>query len=142
MLHAALAQPPLAREAPLQRFTAALSHSSKPEGRTATLAQRLDLRPPSEIFGGEQGPIQGPINVPGNHRLFGGDRLFGAAFSGPERASPPPSGHVMSPMETMVHNFHQEGLPVAKLFQNNTSLVHIGLNPKGKPGLWVVHKTH
>lgn len=48
----------------------------------------------------------------------------------------------MSPMETLAHNFHQEGLPVAKLFESNQSLVHLGLNPKGKPGLWIVHKLH
>jgi hypothetical protein len=134
MLHAARAQPPITRaEAPMQKITAAWSHASMPESRTATLAQRLDLRPPSEILAGEQAPG----NALGNHRLFGGESPVQAEA----RAPSPQSGHIMSPMETVVHNFHQEGLPVAKLFQNNTSLVHIGLNPKGKPGLWIVHKT-
>ncbi len=48
----------------------------------------------------------------------------------------------MSPMQLMAHNFRQQGLPLAKLFENKDSLVHLGLNQKGKPGLWIVHKLH
>ena len=31
---------------------------------------------------------------------------------------------------------------MARLFENKSALVHLGLNPKGKPGLWLVQKTH
>jgi hypothetical protein len=37
---------------------------------------------------------------------------------------------------------HREGLPVARLFETKGALLHLGLNPKGKPGLWLVQKTH
>jgi hypothetical protein len=140
ILQAAHAQPPVARsEGSLQRITSALSHVVKSDSRPQAL--RLDLRPPLENLG-EPSPAATGLGVGGNHRLFGGGAPgFQADRGTAERAAPAVSGHIMSPMETVVHNFHQEGLPVAKLFQSETSLVHIGLNPRGKPGLWVVHKT-
>jgi hypothetical protein len=47
-----------------------------------------------------------------------------------------------SKIEQLARNFKREGLPVAKLFQSNDALVHIGLSPKGKPGLWLIKKLH
>jgi hypothetical protein len=78
------------------------------------------------------------------------ERFAASAAAPPEgrrsRALAPPesetSGHIMSPIEALAHNFHQQGLPVARLFENHTSLVHLGLNEKGKPGLWILHKLH
>jgi len=125
-LNAAYAQPPM------QKAAAALGRSS-PKGQERTLP-RLDLRLPSEAPASDPGHA-----ATSNHRLFAGESPF---RSDGHTASQAPSGHIMSPMESMVHNFHQEGLPIARLFQNNNSLVHVGLNPKGKPGLWVVHKLH
>ena len=49
---------------------------------------------------------------------------------------------VPSRAEQLVRNFHRDGLPVARLFQSENSLVHLGLNQKGKPGLWIVEKIH
>jgi hypothetical protein len=40
-----------------------------------------------------------------------------------------------------VSRVHREGLPVARLFETKSALVHLGLNPRGKPGLWLVQKT-
>ena len=37
---------------------------------------------------------------------------------------------------------HRGGLPVARLFESKSALVHLGLSPKGKPGLWLVQMTH
>jgi hypothetical protein len=63
-----------------------------------------------------------------------GGRLssLGAAM-GQNRANAP---------EQMVQRFHREGLPVARLWESHSALVSIGLNQKGKPGLWLVQKTH
>lgn len=47
----------------------------------------------------------------------------------------------MSGPETLVRRFHREGLPVARLWENHSALVSLGLNAKGKPGLWLVQKT-
>ena len=49
---------------------------------------------------------------------------------------------LMSPVENMARSFRRQGLPVAKLFQNANLLVHLGLRPKGKPGLWFVRELH
>jgi hypothetical protein len=45
-------------------------------------------------------------------------------------------------IQDFVHKVHREGLPVARLFETKSALVHLGLSPKGKPGLWLVQKTH
>jgi len=50
------------------------------------------------------------------------------------------SAPLRSPLQEIAHNFRREGLPVAKLFQDRTSLLHLGLNPRGTPGLWFVHQ--
>jgi hypothetical protein len=44
-------------------------------------------------------------------------------------------------LQDFVQRVHREGLPVARLFENKSALVHLGLSPKGKPGLWLVQKT-
>jgi hypothetical protein len=49
---------------------------------------------------------------------------------------------VMSRAESFARRFHREGLPVARLWENHSALVSLGLNGKGKPGLWLVQKTH
>ena len=48
----------------------------------------------------------------------------------------------MSPAEAFARRVHKEGLPVARLWETHSTLVSIGLNPKGKPGLWLIQKTH
>jgi hypothetical protein len=48
----------------------------------------------------------------------------------------------MSPAEAFARRVHKEGLPVARLWETHSALVSIGLNPKGKPGLWLIQKTH
>jgi hypothetical protein len=131
-LKAAYAQPPL------QKVTAALGRgAAKGQERTSPRLDlpRLDLRLPSQTPASDPGHAA----PAGTHRLFAGESPF---RSDGHTASQAPSGHIMSPMESVVHNFHQEGLPLARLFQNSNSLVQVGLNPKGKPGLWVVHKLH
>jgi hypothetical protein len=81
------------------------------------------------------------------------ERAAATAFA-PRRgaASPAPAGlsglaiestgRLMSRPEMLARNFKREGLPVARLFQSENSLVHVGLSPKGKPGLWFVEKLH
>ena len=44
--------------------------------------------------------------------------------------------------EEFARRVHREGLPVARLWENKSALVSIGLNQKGKPGLWLIQKTH
>jgi hypothetical protein len=133
-LHQARAEPPR------EKVTIALSRDSKSSQSAASataarsIAGRLDLRPPVEAQMSNEEVAAIPLNArfsTGNHR-----------FSADESASSAGSTHIMSPLQTLAHNFRQEGLPIAKLFQSNQSLLHLGLNPRGKPGLWLVHKLH
>jgi len=50
--------------------------------------------------------------------------------------------HARPTIQDFVLRVHREGLPVARLFETKSALLHLGLNPKGKPGLWLVQKTH
>jgi hypothetical protein len=51
-------------------------------------------------------------------------------------------GRVPSRAEEFARRVHREGLPVARLWENKSALVSIGLNQRGKPGLWLIQKTH
>jgi hypothetical protein len=52
------------------------------------------------------------------------------------------SARVPGRMEELARRIHREGLPVARLWENKSALVSLGLNQKGKPGLWLVQKIH
>jgi hypothetical protein len=138
VLHEALAGPPL------EKVGAALSQSnaSRPAPSLQSSSGHLDLRPPSALVAGSD--ALGTFAAAARPKILDARNSSRSETSGgPPRASVPvASGHVMSPLETMAHNFHQEGLPMARLFENQDSLVHLGLNQKGKPGLWIVHKLH
>jgi hypothetical protein len=51
-------------------------------------------------------------------------------------------GKPMSPAEVFARRVHQEGLPVARLWETKSAMVSLGFNPKGKPGLWLIQKIH
>jgi hypothetical protein len=45
-------------------------------------------------------------------------------------------------MAELARRVHREGLPVARLWENHSALLSLGLNQRGKPGLWITQKTH
>jgi hypothetical protein len=47
---------------------------------------------------------------------------------------------IPSRAEEFVRRVHREGLPVARLWENKSALLSLGLNKKGKPGLWIIQK--
>ncbi len=49
--------------------------------------------------------------------------------------------HARPTVQDFVQRVHREGLPVARLFETKSALLHLGLSPRGKPGLWLVQKT-
>jgi hypothetical protein len=51
-----------------------------------------------------------------------------------------PRVRVQSPLESFARRAHQEGVPLARLFENRSMLVSVGLNPRGKFGLWLIQK--
>jgi hypothetical protein len=50
--------------------------------------------------------------------------------------------HTRPTIQDLVQRVHREGLPMARLFETKSALLHLGLSPRGKPGLWLVQKTH
>jgi hypothetical protein len=42
--------------------------------------------------------------------------------------------------EEMARRFRREGLPIARLFESRSALVSLGLNQRGKPGIWLIQK--
>jgi hypothetical protein len=47
-----------------------------------------------------------------------------------------------SPAEVFVKRVQREGLPIARLWENDSALVSVGLNQKGQMGLWLIQKTN
>jgi len=146
VLHEALAGPPL------EKVVAALNHASNGT-RPATdmlSSGHLDLRPPSQISGGDESAAAFPDSAQRRsmaartaaYRESGGAASGAWAWRAAAADSSAGSGHIMSPMQTLAHNFRQQGLPVARLFETKDSLVHLGLDKRGKPGLWILHKLH
>ncbi len=44
-------------------------------------------------------------------------------------------------MEERLRVARRDGLPVARLWEGKSVLLHLGFNQKGKPGLWIMQKT-
>jgi hypothetical protein len=102
-------------------------------------AIHLDLRAPEarEMFGGRTNALGGLAGLAGQHRSIGrADDSPGFALGGLETARS--NGGALE----MARRFHHEGLPVARLWENHSAFLSLGLSPKGKPGLWLIQKTH
>ena len=127
-LDSAFAAPPLAR----QSFRAP-SPPQTPQG----LSQHLDLRPPShlEVVG----------NAADRSHFFGAPaprQNLNPQEQVPLSALAADGMRSRPALQDFVRRVHREGLPVARLFESKSALVHVGLSPKGKPGLWLVQKIH
>jgi hypothetical protein len=48
----------------------------------------------------------------------------------------------MGQAEILAQRIRREGLPIARLLESKSALLSIGLNQRGKPGLWVTQKVH
>jgi hypothetical protein len=99
------------------------------------LGSRLDLRAPAHAALPAESTSVFPSAL--IHRQFGG---------GEQTAQLPTLGagnpRIRPPLVELARHIQHEGLPVARLWENNSALVHIGLNQRGKPGLWLVQKIH
>jgi hypothetical protein len=96
---------------------------------------KLDLRPPDEV------PVARSTQ-PDNE--FPSPRHAAAPQTrAEEELSGLASGPAMHPMgrvQEMARRFQREGLPVARLWQNHAAMLSLGLNQRGKPGLWLIQK--
>jgi hypothetical protein len=48
----------------------------------------------------------------------------------------------MGRVEEFARRVHREGLPIARLWESHSALVSLGLNQRGKPGIWLIQKVH
>lgn len=102
--------------------------------------QRLDLRPPETLTGGRASSptVDSAAAFPSTkHSPFG-------AAAGTEEDPAPAAGLATLRMESKVQELERrvprEGLPIARLWETKTALLHVGLSPRGKPGLWLIQK--
>jgi hypothetical protein len=96
----------------------------------------LDLRPPGpEVPAAEKTPTTFPSM---RRKTLAGLEQGQLSSSSSET----PRARIPGRLEEMALRFHREGLPLARLWENKSALVSLGLNPKGKPGLWITQKTH
>ena len=50
--------------------------------------------------------------------------------------------HPMSRVQELTQRVQREGVPLARLWETRSALLHVGLSPRGKPGLWLIQKVH
>jgi hypothetical protein len=106
--------------------------------------QRLDLRPPETLPGGRASAPSGDASAafPSAKRAQLGASagaeadLPGAAPGGADSATL----RMESKVQEMERRVPREGLPVARLWETKSALLHVGLSPRGKPGLWLIQK--
>jgi hypothetical protein len=103
--------------------------------------QNLDLRPP-ETLPGARAP--GPIGESSAAAFPSAKHGQSGAPSGTDEDSPGGRDwaglRMQNRLQEMAHRVSHEGLPVARLWETKTALLHVGLNAKGKPGLWLIQK--
>jgi hypothetical protein len=133
LLDSAFAAPPLGRQ------------SFRPPSQQAPqgLAQHLDLRAPLHLESGGRAELA--ANAAERSHSFAG--LTPRQITTPQEQVPLSAmgsdGMRTRPaLQDFVRRVRREGFPVARLFESKSALVHVGLSPKGKPGLWLVQKIH
>jgi hypothetical protein len=121
ILNSALAAPPQVRQG-----------QPHLQNQTQPLGQHLDLRAPVPAADAAEKSSAFP-SMSHMHRLGSQEPVQLPALGLDTMRSRPG-------IQDFVRRVHHEGLPVARLFESKTALLHLGLNPKGKPGLWLVQK--
>jgi hypothetical protein len=114
---------------PLGKVTA--TRAAQPIAISSIRTAPLDLRPPP--LAGNPGPRFTEFSRPSETNEDKRLSSLGAAMN-QERPN--------NRTEAFIQRFHREGLPLARLWQGHAAVVSLGLNPKGKPGLWLVKQTH
>jgi hypothetical protein len=113
-----------------------------------TIFTRLDLRVPQDPFvpgiqGGSVSPERSgfpsefqrlpadvAVSATREHTVQSGLAISAAEF------------HFASSAERFVRSVQREGLPIARLWKSDSGLLSIGLNKRGKPGVWFTKKLH
>ena|SRR5450432_15607 len=97
----------------------------------------LDLRPALDAMNAaEKTPSAFPSSL--HRQTLSAQEDLRLPQLGSESSQARPRGRA----EEFVQRAHREGLPLARLWENKSALVSLGLNQKGKPGLWIIQKIH
>ncbi len=117
-------------------------------GPISNPAPTLDLRPPAVAF--EPSGDEAAAFPSVSHRQWlssAQEQRAPVAESGAHEQSRLPgfraetsTGRNPGGVEGFARRVRREGLPIARLWENKSSLVSLGLNQRGKPGLWFVQK--
>jgi hypothetical protein len=95
----------------------------------------LDLRPSTSTIAAVE---KSSATFPSAPRSSMGEERH---FDLPALGSEGGQTRIPSRAEEFARRVHREGLPIARLWENKSALLSLGLNKKGKPGLWIVQKT-
>jgi hypothetical protein len=109
--------------------------AAPPPGRqTQFQVRQLDLSAPAHVI---ETSIKAPALASTSHQQ---------SVASPEQGRFANLGmgsmHAQSSMQERMQLARRDGLPVARLWENKSALLHLGFNAKGKPGLWIMQKTH
>ena len=107
------------------------------QGRGAGTAQNFSSRTHLDLTAPALDSLKSALNSPMKPHALGQEERNGLNL-GTDAWQDKPSAR----MAELVRRVHREGLPVARLWENHSALVSLGLNQRGKPGLWIIQKTH
>lgn len=131
----AVADPPLGVRKSLpfaiDSVRSATTAGSRPGARQES-GPKLDLRPPMDSL---RGPAADPVELASHSGIEMDDPIARPGLGTRETRFP-----AMNPTETLLHRVHREGVPIVRLWNSHSALLSIGLNQKGKPGLWLIQK--
>jgi hypothetical protein len=137
------AAPPLGNSSPgggaLGRAAGAFAAKTSRNPASQLDRGRLDLRPPQT--GGERAyPLDDSTPVfPSGKRASSvasdhvGDEL-------PNLGGNTGGGRAVGRAEELTRRVQHEGVPIVRLWESHSALLHVGLSPRGKPGLWLIQK--
>jgi hypothetical protein len=117
----------------LSSALAAPPQNRQPQPRISTQMQQLDLRAPSVATEATDRTASFP-SILHRHNFLPQEQIRLPALGSDELRARPS-------VQEFVQRARREGVPLARLFESKSALVHLGLSPKGKPGLWLVQKT-
>jgi len=148
LFETAFAFPPLSRAgsspatAESTRSTSAVDRLLSRPINTATVP--LDLRapqesPPERIRQGADALASAPFPSVAHHLESGTEDRPPPAGFGAEALSFQQMSQAQLIAQRMQH-LHREGLPIAHLWESRSAALSIGLNQRGKPGLWFTQR--
>jgi hypothetical protein len=107
-------------------------------GRGSAAAQNSSMRPHLDLTPPTLDSIKSALDLQSKRPHALGTEEGNGLNLGADAWQDKPSAR----MAELVRRVHREGLPVARLWENRSALVSLGLNQRGKPGLWIIQKTH